>query len=167
MAVRQLAPVLHYRRRAGGDAPDVRLLEQFVQRGDGAAFATLLQRYVLTPTPLGSGARAVSGHRALYALLRRLGPPHAYPGEDGAWAGDGWAAQDVLAALLHVVIGTNAHGVDLRLRPDDMLERRDKFRCEPPVGHQNHADHLFPLLERPLPLSSRWGARPARPRRFE
>src|SRR5437588_6653039 len=45
MAVRQLAPVLHYLRRASGEAPDVRLLEQFVQRGDEAAFATLLQRY--------------------------------------------------------------------------------------------------------------------------
>jgi DNA-directed RNA polymerase specialized sigma24 family protein len=45
MAVRQLAPVLHYLRRVRGEAPDVHLLEQFVKRGDEAAFATLLQRY--------------------------------------------------------------------------------------------------------------------------
>ena len=29
-----------------------------------------------------------------------------------------------------------------------MLERGSKFRREPPVGHQNHADHVeLPLME--------------------
>jgi len=63
--------------------------------------------------------------------------------------------QNILSALFHVVVSADAHGGDLRLRPDDMLERGDEFRREPPVGHQNHADHRFPLLKRPLPFSSR------------
>src|SRR5260370_41543056 len=45
MVVLRLAPVLHYLRRVGAEAADVRLLEQFVERGDEAAFATLLRRY--------------------------------------------------------------------------------------------------------------------------
>ena len=64
-------------------------------------------------------------------------------------------AQDVLAALLHVVFGADADGGDLRLRPDDMLERGDEFRREPPVGDQNHSDHRFPLLGRTAAVSSR------------
>jgi hypothetical protein len=27
------------------------------------------------------------------------------------------------------------------LRTDDMLESGDKFRRQPPMGYQNHADH--------------------------
>src|ERR1700738_5012961 len=50
MAMRQLAPVVDYLRQVRTDAlergaNDASLLEQFVRRGDEAAFATLLQRY--------------------------------------------------------------------------------------------------------------------------
>ena len=49
--------------------------------------------------------------------------------------------EDVLAALLHVVLGADADGGDVALRADDMLERGDEFRGEPAVGDEDHADH--------------------------
>jgi hypothetical protein len=71
--------------------------------------------------------------------------------------------QDVLPALFHVVIRPNADGGNLRLRADDVLERGNEFRCEPPMGHQNHTDHWIPLLE-PQP-SARKDRRTRRDRR--
>ena len=53
----------------------------------------------------------------------------------------------------HVVVGTDAHRGDLGLRADDVLERGDKLRCEPPMGHQNHSDHGSPLMGREPPFS--------------
>ena len=53
------------------------------------------------------------------------------------------AAQDVLAALLHVVVGADADGGDVALRPHDMLERGDELRGEPAVRDENHADHAM------------------------
>src|SRR5205085_2646365 len=51
------------------------------------------------------------------------------------------AAQDLLAALLHIVVGADADGGDLGLGADDMLESGDKFLRELAMGDQNHADH--------------------------
>ena len=50
-------------------------------------------------------------------------------------------AQDILASSLHIVLGTDADRRDIRLRPDDMLERGDEFRGEPAVGDKNHSNH--------------------------
>ena len=48
---------------------------------------------------------------------------------------------DVLAALLDVVVGADGDGLDLALRPDDMLQRGAKLDGEPPVGDKNKTDH--------------------------
>ena len=48
---------------------------------------------------------------------------------------------DVLAALLDIVVGTDGDRFDLLLRTDDMLQRRAKFHGEPAVGNENKADH--------------------------
>ena len=40
---------------------------------------------------------------------------------------------DVLAALLDVVVRADGHGFDLPLRPDDMLQGRAKFDGKPPA----------------------------------
>ncbi len=56
-------------------------------------------------------------------------------------------AQDVLPALFHVVVGADADGGDVALRPDDMLERGDELRGEPAVGDENHANHAMSFTE--------------------
>src|SRR5690606_31229114 len=53
------------------------------------------------------------------------------------------AAQDVVAALFHVVIRTDGDGLDHVLRADDMLERCLELHGEGAVRHQNHADHRY------------------------
>jgi hypothetical protein len=48
---------------------------------------------------------------------------------------------DVLAALLDIVVGADGDGLDLPLRSHDMLQRRAEFDGEPPVGDENETDH--------------------------
>ena len=51
---------------------------------------------------------------------------------------------DVLAALLDVVVGADRHRLDLSLGTDHMLERRAKFDGEPPVRDEYETDHGSP-----------------------
>ena len=51
---------------------------------------------------------------------------------------------DVLAALLDVVVGADGHGLDLLLRADDVFERRAKLDGEPTVGDEYKTDHETP-----------------------
>src|SRR6185436_20668478 len=55
---------------------------------------------------------------------------------------------DVLPALFHVVLRTDADGSDLALCPDHMLQRSDELGREPPMRDQDHADHRHPFTER-------------------
>ena len=48
---------------------------------------------------------------------------------------------DVLAALLDVVVGADGDGLDLALRADDVLQRSAKLDGEPPVGDEDKTDH--------------------------
>ena len=48
---------------------------------------------------------------------------------------------DVLAALLDVVVGADGDGLDLLLRADDMLQRGAELDGEPPVGDEDKTDH--------------------------
>ena len=48
---------------------------------------------------------------------------------------------DVLAALLDVVVGADGHGLDLLLRTDHVLQRRAELDGKPPVGDENETDH--------------------------
>ena len=48
---------------------------------------------------------------------------------------------DVLAALLDVVVGADGDGFDLLLRADHVLQRRAELDGQPPVGDQNKTDH--------------------------
>src|SRR6185437_16402134 len=63
---------------------------------------------------------------------------HAVPGID---LGD--AAQNVLASLLHVVLGADAHGGDIALRAHHMFERGDKLGRKSAMGDENHSDHAM------------------------
>src|SRR5947209_6735206 len=54
--------------------------------------ADLLQRHSFTSSLRGRGAGAVSGHRALYNLLLRLGPRRAWPSGIDGWPEDSWTA---------------------------------------------------------------------------
>ena len=49
--------------------------------------------------------------------------------------------QDVLAALLHVVVGADAHGAHGLLLADHVLGRRDELLGQPTVGDQYQSDH--------------------------
>ena len=49
---------------------------------------------------------------------------------------------DVAAALLDVVVGTDGDRLDLLLLADHVFQRRAKFDGEPPVGDKNQAYHL-------------------------
>ncbi|CCD03273.1 protein of unknown function (plasmid) [Azospirillum baldaniorum] len=53
----------------------------------------------------------------------------------------GHGVQNVLAALLHVVVWADAHGPHLLLLTHHMLQRGDELFREAPVGYQNHTDH--------------------------
>jgi hypothetical protein len=56
---------------------------------------------------------------------------------------------DVLATLLHVVLGHDRHGLHLLLGTNDMFKGRTEFRGQAPVGHQHHTDHFKrPFMER-------------------
>ena len=46
-------------------------------------------------------------------------------------------ADDVLAALLHIVVGTDGHRLDLLLGADDVFERGTELKCEPTVGNED------------------------------
>ena len=54
------------------------------------------------------------------------------------------AADDVVAALFHVVVRTDGDGFALLLRTDDMFERGAKFFRQPAMCHKHHADHTCP-----------------------
>ena len=56
------------------------------------------------------------------------------------------ALENVGAALLHVVLGADRNRLELRLRPDDVLERGPKTSGELAVGHQDHSDHQQPIV---------------------
>ena len=121
----------------------------------------------LRPGRLGRGDRLLE--RAFVADLRELhqhrhvdagehfdvGPAHAgdrqvrrraaeHVGQDGdAVAGVDALDRldDVLAALLDVIVRADGDGLDLALRADDVLQRSAKLDGEPPVGDENKADH--------------------------
>ena len=48
---------------------------------------------------------------------------------------------NILAALLDVVVRPNRNGFDLLLRTDHVLKRRAKFHGKAAVGDENKADH--------------------------
>ena len=51
------------------------------------------------------------------------------------------AATMSLRRRLHVVLGADGDGLDLRLRTDHMLERGPELRRELPVRDEHHSDH--------------------------
>ena len=51
---------------------------------------------------------------------------------------------DVLAALLDVIVGADRHRLDLALRTHDMLQGRAELDGQPPVGHQHKTNHETP-----------------------
>ena len=74
--------------------------------------------------------------------VRRRAAEHV--GQDGdAFAGVDALDRldDVLAALLDVVVGADGHRLDLALRADDMLQRRAELDGQPPVGDEDKTDH--------------------------
>ena len=48
---------------------------------------------------------------------------------------------DVLTALLDVVVGADSDRFDLALRPDHVLQCRAELDSKPPVGHKHKTDH--------------------------
>ena len=58
----------------------------------------------------------------------------------------GHGFQDLLAALLHIVVGADADGGDAGLGPHHMLERRDEFLRQAAVGDEYHSDHTERFL---------------------
>jgi hypothetical protein len=48
---------------------------------------------------------------------------------------------DVLAALLHIVVRADGDSLDLGLRADDVLQRSAKLDGEPPVGDKDKTNH--------------------------
>src|SRR6516225_2026361 len=57
---------------------------------------------------------------------------------------------DVVAALLDVVVGIDGHRLDLGLRPHHMLKRRAELEREPPVRDENETDHRAPCRRTPF-----------------
>src|SRR5262249_20945102 len=51
---------------------------------------------------------------------------------------------DVLAALLDVVVGADGHRLDLLLGADHMFKGRAELNGKPPVRDKNEADHKTP-----------------------
>ena len=67
-------------------------------------------------------------------------------------------AEDVGAALLHVVFGADRDRSRIALRPDHMLQSGAKTGRQLAVGHEDHSNH-----QKSIALSAR-GARPPRQR---
>ena len=87
-----------------------------------------------TPRRLHHRDREVGGRAA-----EHVGEDHdAVAGVGGIDAGE-----DVAAALFHVVVRTDGHGLDLLLWSDDVLECRFELNGERAVRHQNKADHTL------------------------
>jgi hypothetical protein len=52
-----------------------------------------------------------------------------------------YGLNDVFAALFDVVVGADGHGLDLALRANNVLQGGAELDGEPPMGHENEADH--------------------------
>ena len=66
----------------------------------------------------------------------------------GVDARDG--VDDVAAALLHVVVGADRDGLEILLRPDDMLHGVAEFFGQLTVRHKHESDHsvVAPVIGR-------------------
>src|SRR5262249_40566743 len=56
---------------------------------------------------------------------------------------------DILAALLDIVVGADRHCLDLALRTYDVLQGRAELDGQPPVGHQHQTNHETPRARVP------------------
>ena len=54
--------------------------------------------------------------------------------------------------MLHVVVGADRNGFDLRLRADNVLKRRTELHGEPAVGHENKSDHRDLVIPDSFPV---------------
>ena len=70
------------------------------------------------------------------------------------------ASTDLAAARVHVVVGSDGDRLELRLRPDDVLQRRAELERQPAMRDDDKADHRCePTSSRSCPAASRPGCR--------